>query len=115
MLSLPPRAKIYVFHDNVSFHRQIDGLAAMVRQLMGMDPLSGNYFVFRARSKHSARILYFDGSGYCLLTKRLSSGVIKDWPDNDKARYSKILVRELYDLLWGESGDEITKNFLKAS
>lgn len=115
MLSLPPRAKIYVFHDTISFHKQIDGLAAMVRQLMGMDPLSGNYFVFRAKSKHSARILYFDGSGYCLMTKRLASGVIKRWPASTQAEYSKILVRELYDLLWGEQYDVITKKWLKAS
>jgi transposase len=109
MISLPPRSKVYIFHDSVSFHKQIDGLAAMVRQYMGMDPLSGNYFVFRSRSRCSARILHFDGSGYCLLTKRLSSGVIKNWPHMVSASYSKVLVREVYDLLWGAHYDDITK------
>lgn len=102
MFSAPRTSKIFVFHDRVSFHRQIDGLAAVVRQQMGRDPLSGSYFVFCSRSGRSARILYFDGSGYNLLTRRLSKSIISGWPKNSATTFSRLFVKELHQLLWGE-------------
>lgn len=89
---------IYVLCESVSFHRQIDGLAAVVRRDFGLDPMSGDYFVFRSRSRHSARILYYDGLGYNLLTRRLSSGTIAGWPSG--RTYSKLFADELYRLIW---------------
>lgn len=101
MISFPSAAKIYILHDPISFHRQIEGLSAAVRQLMGKDPLSGAYFVFRSRSKQSVRILHFDGSGVWLATKKLSKGCFgRHWP-RGPGDFSPLLVRDLQLLLWG--------------
>lgn len=108
MFNVAQRSKIYLFIETVSFHKQIDGLAAVVRQKMALDPLSGNYYVFRSKSKHSARILYFDGSGFTLVTKRLSKGIIRHWPTSkNQLQYTKFLARELNDLIWPESSEDI--------
>ena len=92
---------VYVFHDRVSFHKQIDGLAAVVRQQMGLDPMSGAYFVFRSRSRHSVRILFFNEDGFELLTRRLSRGCFEGWPKG--GLFSNLLVRELRSVIWSGS------------
>lgn len=55
----------------------MDGLAAIVREVFGEDPLSGHLFVFRNRRGSGAKILYWDRSGYWLLQKRLERGVFR--------------------------------------
>ena len=94
------RREIFVFHERVSFHKQIDGLAAIVRQRMGVDPMSGAYFVFRSRSRHSVRILFFNGDGFELLTRRLSRGCFEHWPEG--GIFSSLLVKELTSIIWGD-------------
>jgi len=89
---------IFVFHDRVSFHKQIDGLAAIVRQHMRLDPMSGAYFVFRSRSRHSVRILFFNGDGFELLTRRLSRGCFEHWPK--EGMFSSLLIQELRKIIW---------------
>ena len=100
MIQLPPSAQVFVFHESVSFRNQIDGLAALVARIGGQDPLGGSFFIFRAKSHRAVRILFYDGSGYWLSTKRLSKGTFKWWPRGDGA-CSPLLIRELQILLWG--------------
>ena len=41
---------------------------------MQLDPLSGHLFLFLSRRGHMARILFWDRSGFILITKRLERG-----------------------------------------
>lgn len=102
MIFIPTQARVYLLHEPISFHRQIDGLAAIARQLMGKDPINGAYFLFISKSKHCMRILHFDGSGFWLCTKRLSSGTFSRlWPKGSET-YSSLMIREVQTLIWGE-------------
>lgn len=106
MISVPAHAKIFVLHEAVSFHNGIDGLVALARRLMHEDPLDGSYFVFRARSGFSARVLFFDGLGWWLCTRRLAKGTFRHWPgreDGSAEVFSRLLASELLVLLWGGS------------
>lgn len=51
-----------------------DGLSALVREDLGRDPTSGDLFVFVARNRVRAKVLLFDGTGLCVLAKRLEDG-----------------------------------------
>lgn len=53
---------------------QFDGLAARVKQQMGLNPLSGQAFIFINRRCTMMKVLYFDSGGYCLWCKRLEQG-----------------------------------------
>jgi transposase len=74
VLSLPPTVRVYVATQSVDGRKGMDGLAAVVREGLGHDPLSGALFVFFSKRFDRARILYFAHNGYWLLSKRLERG-----------------------------------------
>lgn len=49
-------------------------MAALVRESLGADRFSGAVYVFRARRADRVKLVYFDGTGVCLLAKRLEDG-----------------------------------------
>ncbi|THF58032.1 IS66 family insertion sequence element accessory protein TnpB [Mesorhizobium composti] len=63
----------------VDFRKGAEGLAALVRETMGADPFSGTVYVFRAKRADRVKLVYFDGTGVCLLAKRLEDGKFC-WP-----------------------------------
>jgi transposase len=62
----------------------IDGLAALVREELRGDPLSGHLFVFRGMRANRVKVLYWDRSGFCLWLKRLEHGSFR-FPEADAA------------------------------
>lgn len=54
-------------------------LAALVQQQLGKDPFSGQFFIFRGKRGHLLKILFWDGQGLVLWTKRLERGRFV-WP-----------------------------------
>ena len=74
MLTLPSSVRLFVATQPCDGRKGIDGLAALVRSTLDLDPLSGQMFVFFSRRWDRARILYFAPNGYWLLSKRLERG-----------------------------------------
>jgi transposase len=110
MIQLPANAQVVVMHEPVSFRNGIEGMAGIARVVLQKEPMDGAFFVFRNKARHMLRILYFDGGGYWLCTKRLSRGCFSAWPQGDgTSPCSPLLVRELQILLWG--GDPGSCNF----
>ena len=63
----------------VDFRKGVDGLAALVRDTMGADPFSGKVYVFRAKRADRVKLVFWDGTGVVLVTKRLEEGAFR-WP-----------------------------------
>ena len=68
-----------VASEPVDFRKGMDGLAALVAQLLAADPFAGDVFVFRAKRTDRIKLLLWDGSGLCLVTKRLEAAGFT-WP-----------------------------------
>lgn len=69
-----PRVKIWLCTRPVDMRKSFDGLSALVATHLQDDPLSGQLFVFLNRRKTHVKVLYFDGSGFCIWSKRLEQG-----------------------------------------
>jgi transposase len=63
----------------VDFRKGADGLAALVQESLKADPFCGVVYVFRARRADRVKLLWWDGTGVCLLAKRLEGGQFR-WP-----------------------------------
>ena len=63
----------------VDFRKGMDGLAAVVRESLGADPYGGVIHVFRAKRADRVKLLFWDGTGVVLVTKRLEQGSFR-WP-----------------------------------
>ena len=61
MLAIVPQMRLLVAVEPVDFRRGIDGLAALCRQRLQADPMSGALFIFGSRNRKSIKILAYDG------------------------------------------------------
>ena len=59
-----------------------DSRSPVVLCVAGRDPFSGHVFAFRGRRGDLVKLLWSDGDGMCLLTKRLERGRFV-WPQAD--------------------------------
>lgn len=66
--------QVWACAEPVSMRRSFDGLYAIAKQAIGRDPLEGGYFLFVARDRRQARVLYWDGTGLVVMAKRLEKG-----------------------------------------
>ena len=80
MLHLTAHSTIQLAVKPQDFRKQIDGLIAVVNQVMQQDPRSGQLFVFINRPRTMIRILSYQGNGYWIATKRLTQGRFEGWP-----------------------------------
>lgn len=99
MLSLPPSVRIFLCTQPTDMRRGFDGLAALTRQVVREDPLSGHLFVFRNRRGNRIKILFWDRDGFVLYYKRLERGTFR-LPRCDGVR-AEIDAAELMLLLEG--------------
>ncbi|MEM7156257.1 MAG: IS66 family insertion sequence element accessory protein TnpB [Myxococcota bacterium] len=74
MIGALGRVNVYAYCEAVDMRKGFEGLAALVREQMGRDPLSGALFLFANRRCNRAKTLHFDGTGMCMLAKRLEKG-----------------------------------------
>jgi transposase len=57
----------------------MDGLAAVVQEVLKLDPFCGAAFIFRSKRADRIKILIWDGSGLILIYKRLHDAKFR-WP-----------------------------------
>jgi transposase len=104
MIQITPQMRILLAVEPVDFRKGIDGLAQVCRQRLQADPLGGALFVFSNRRRQALKILVYDGQGFWLCQKRLSSGRFAWWPAVGQPA-SGLTVYELQLLLWnGDPG-----------
>ncbi len=79
MIGIGPATRVYLATGATDMRKGFDGLFGMARDRLGLDPLSGHLFVFCNGRRNRLKILYWDGSGLWLCSKRLERGRFS-WP-----------------------------------
>ncbi|MCW5738438.1 MAG: IS66 family insertion sequence element accessory protein TnpB [Enhydrobacter sp.] len=77
-------ASVYLCLDPVDFRKQINGLAALVADVLRLDPFAEQLFVFTNRRRDRIKILYWEASGFVLWMKRLERERFH-WPRGEGA------------------------------
>ena len=99
-MAVTPQMRLLVAVEPVDFRKGIDGLVAVCRRRLEADPMSGAVFIFGSRSRKSIKLLAYDGQGFWLFQKRLSSGRFGWWPAGDGAPARRLEAHQLQLLLW---------------
>lgn len=89
MLSFHAQLKVFVATAPHDLRQSFNGLWTAAQQHLGEDPKSGALFVFGNRRRTRLKILYFDGTGLCVLAKRLEEGTFR-WPQSAGEPSAKI-------------------------
>ena len=101
MIQVTPQMRVLVAVEPADFRRGIDGLARECREVLRSDPFSGTVFVFCNRRRTAIKALLYDGQGFWLCHKRLSSGRFRFWPSCDDKAVASLQAHELQVLLRG--------------
>lgn len=100
MIQITPHVRILVALQPVDFRKGIDGLCRVCREVIQKDPFSGTFFIFMNRQRSAIRILSYDGQGFWLCHKRLSSGRFLPLEADRGSRLRSLGALELQALLW---------------
>jgi transposase len=79
MIGPTGEVRVMVATKPVDFRKGAEGLAALVREDIKADPFSGTVYVFRAKRMDRVKLVFWDGTGVCLFSKRLEDGEFR-WP-----------------------------------
>ena len=74
ILGATRQVRVFVYREPCDMRKAYDTLSALAEGPMKKKLLSGDVFVFIGRTRKRAKALYFDGTGLCMLCKRLEVG-----------------------------------------
>jgi len=79
MIALASGVRVYLACGVNDMRKGMTGLAMLVQRGLAADPFDGAVFAFRGRRAGLIKLLWHDGIGLCMLTKRLEQGQFV-WP-----------------------------------
>jgi transposase len=85
---------------NASSLPDFDGLYGLVRDQLLCDPLSGHVFLFSNAQRNRLKIIFFDGTGLWVCSKRIEKGRV-NWPVVDQEQRKVVLSHEQFTMLLG--------------
>ena len=101
MIQITPHMRVLVAVEPADFRKGIDGIARLCRERLCEDPFCGAAFVFCNRRRKAIKVLIYDGQGFWLAHKRLSSGKFRWWPSSPDEPVTALQAHELQVLLFG--------------
>lgn len=102
MLSLSPATRVFLAVAPIDGRKSFNGLYTLVKDTLQQEPTSGFLFVFTNKLRNRLKILFWDGSGLWVCTKRLEKGTFA-WPTGDGVSRS-LRPEELQLLIHGVEG-----------
>jgi len=108
MIQITPQMRILVAVEPADFRKGIDGLARVCKEALKQDPFGGGVFVFRNRRGTAIKVLVYDGQGFWLCHKRLSTGRFRWWP-TDETESARTLAAHELQVLFSAGNPDVTQ------
>src|SRR5688572_17247339 len=74
MIPVPTGVRVWLATGHTDMRKGFASLSLQVQEVLKRDPLSGHLFCFRGRRGDLLKVIWHDGQGACLFTKRLERG-----------------------------------------
>ena len=100
MIGSTRRVRVFAYDAPVDMRKQFDTLAALVAE-MKHDVMSGDLYLFVGKTRRRAKVLYFDGTGLCLFSKRLEKGRFAAVWGDARTKRSSMTTTELAAFIEG--------------
>jgi IS66 Orf2 like protein len=78
------------------------GLALLVQKTLKADPHAGHLFVFRGKRGDLVKIIWHNGQGACLFSKRLERGCLRGWHLVLRPHHQPRQIRRTNDMDFGD-------------
>jgi transposase len=101
---------IVAYAAPADLRKGFNGLSAMVREELGLDPTDGTLYLFVSRNRIRAKILLWDGTGLCVFAKRLEEGRFAALWERDRGGRVELSASELS--LFLEGSHEVARRSL---
>lgn len=107
-----PSKKMKVFACKVptDMRGSFDSLYKRAKDVIGMDPSCGHMFLFVNKKRSRVKILFYDGTGYVIIAKRLDKGTFSKF--NPYYKKNIILTQAEFALFF--EGAAINKRFIES-
>ena len=100
MIALASGLRVYLACGVTDMRKGMVGLSMLVQQTLAEDPFGGAVFAFRGRRAGLMKLIWHDGVGLCMLTKRLEQGQFA-WPSASTTGRIMLTSAQLAALLDG--------------
>ena len=87
MIPVPTNTKVWLSAGVTDMRKGFNGLSALAEKVLKQNPYCGHLFVFRGRRGDLIKVIWFDGQGSCLFSKRLEKGKFV-WPSAKDGKLS---------------------------
>ena len=74
MIPVPSDVRVWLAVGRTDMRKGMNGLALQVQEALGRDPHAGDLYVFRGARGDLIKIIWHDGIGMSLYSKRLEQG-----------------------------------------
>ena len=96
-----PNVRVFLAREPVDMRKQFHGLIALAEEVLKQDPLSGHLFVYINRRRDRIKVLYWEGTGYCIWYKQLQRGSFELPMVNDESASIDLTMSQLSLILDG--------------
>lgn len=104
------RMRVFVCKIATDMRGSFDALYKRSKDIIGLDPKSGHMFLFINKARNRLKVLYYDGTGFVIIAKRLDRGRFS--PFNPYYRKNLIMTQAEFALFF--EGASINKRFIES-
>lgn len=104
------RMKVFGCKQPTDMRGSFDSLYKRTKDVIGLDPNSGHMFLFVNKKRNRVKILYYDGTGFVIIAKRLDKGLFSKF--NPHYRKQLVLTQAEFNLFF--EGAQVNKRFIES-